>query len=117
MAGEGGGQGTREIRQALSGGAAVEIAGYRLAPELFAAIESLDMRRQAPPAGVRIRWLDVVASTDATAPLQSARLAAAWQDDGADLRHDTAVGEPFWGTTEIGYAPALTDKTVDDFSR
>lgn len=108
---EGGAKGvTESLRRELANGRTVEVAGYRLHPELAAGLEASTLT--PPPGPARAVWLEV-AGGDAPELLPASRAAierwraAAWQVDAA------AVGGPaFWQTSEIEDAPALLARST-----
>jgi exosortase A-associated hydrolase 2 len=100
---------TRALRAALCGGEAIEIAGYRLSAGLFAGLDQAVL--QAPPAGSRVFWFDVVHTDDAPPPASSAQLLQAWQGQGVTVFHRAVTGAAFWQTQEITECEALIAAT------
>jgi exosortase A-associated hydrolase 2 len=110
MLGAGGGQktGTAALREQLRGGATLEVAGYELAPELADALDALDLAKMAPPA-CPLHWIDVAAAEGRPLTPASAKLVAAWRQQGAELDAQVVAGPQFWGTQEIATCPALLE--------
>jgi exosortase A-associated hydrolase 2 len=96
--------GTQGLRAALEAGQALEIAGYELAPQLAAALETLALETLAPACPVD--WIETVSSAGQDAAPGAARAAAAWQAAGVDVRLHTVQCAPFWATSEITENPA-----------
>jgi exosortase A-associated hydrolase 2 len=96
---------TRALRAALCGGEAIEIAGYRLSPGLFAGLDQAVL--QAPPPGSKVCWLDVVHADDAPLPAGSAQLLQSWSGQGVTVSHRAVTGAAFWQTQEITECQAL----------
>lgn len=97
------------LRQRLSDGQSVEVAGYRLTPALVHGFDALDL------AGARseqpIEWFGIGAKPGAQPPA-IARAVAAVTAAGNRVHYHACDGEPFWATAEIATAPALIDATV-----
>lgn len=102
-------RGTQALRTVLAQGATLEIAGYALAPQLAAAIESADAAMLIPK--VRVDWFDLGAPGRAPAPPRE-RIAAAWRATGASATLHMVEGPEFWASQEITLAPALIDATA-----
>lgn len=97
------------LRHELAAGRAVEVAGYRLHPELAAGLETATLT--PPPRPSRAAWLEVTPSGPPDLlPASRAAIerwrAAEWQVDAAAV-----VGPSFWQTPEIEDAPALLART------
>ncbi|OOG51217.1 hydrolase 2, exosortase A system-associated [Polaromonas sp. C04] len=102
-----------DMRQQLSSGASVEVAGYRLSPGLAAGLEQATLR---PPAHLapaqRVEWLELSTREDASLSPVSAQTLGDWQQAGYIARSHIVRGPAFWQTTEIEDAPALIPATT-----
>jgi exosortase A-associated hydrolase 2 len=107
--------GTAALRDQLRDGQALEVAGYALAPELADALDRLELSKIAPPP-CPLHWLDVVAAEGRPLTPASAKLVAAWQQQGAELDAQAVAGPPFWGTQEIATCPALLEASSAIFN-
>ena len=102
------------LRRDLQGGAAVEVAGYMLAPALAS---GLDAATLAPPTRAaasppQLLWFEVSNREPAEMTPAAARALQQWRDGGC-AGHDAVVpGPAFWQTSEIEEAPALIDATT-----
>ena len=97
------------MRQQLSSGSSVDVAGYTLAPGLAGGLEAATL---TPPLGGRVEWLELSTRADATLLPVSERTLARWQDVGISVRTHIVTGPAFWQTTEIEDAPDLIDATL-----
>lgn len=98
------------IRQQLSTGSSVNVAGYTLAPGLAAGLDSATL---TPPLHRgRIEWMEVSSRTDAFLSSVSERTLTHWHDAGFNVRSQVVKGPAFWQTTEIEDAPALIEATL-----
>lgn len=98
------------LKQRLSAGHAVDIAGYTLSPALANGLQAAALALPAPPAPVV--WLEV-SSSDAPALLPASEsLLSAWRPAGAVVSAQAVHGPAFWQTTEIETAPALLAATL-----
>jgi exosortase A-associated hydrolase 1/exosortase A-associated hydrolase 2 len=102
--------GTDALRAQLRAGESLEVAGYRLAPALALAIDTLDGAKIAPPCPVH--WCELTAARERPLPPAGARVAAAWREQGTKVDVHLAQGPQFWSTPEIEEAPALVDTTA-----
>jgi exosortase A-associated hydrolase 2 len=102
--------GTAALRKALLEGEMLEVAGYQLAPELAAAIDSKDGAALAPP-GCRVDWFETALPAGRALPPVLERLAGAWRAVGVELQLHQLNCLPFWATQEIEEAPALLAAT------
>ena len=103
--GEAGAGGTGALRAQLAAGAALEVAGYVLAPQLAAAIDALDAAAPAPLCPVD--WMEVVAAPDRPITPAALRVSAGW----ANTRLHKVACPPFWSTQEIAESAELVEAT------
>ncbi|MDD5034238.1 MAG: hydrolase 2, exosortase A system-associated [Methylococcaceae bacterium] len=101
--------GTRELRQQLASGEAIEVGGYRLAPALAAGIDPLRLGHM--PISVPVLWLELTAAGTALSPASSG-IVEAWRKTGKTVFTQAIAGEAFWASTEISECPALIDETT-----
>ena len=101
------------MRQQLTGGASVEIAGYLLSPGLASGLEQAVL---APPASQgpaqRLEWFELSTRENASLSPVSAQTLAQWQQSGFSAGSHIVQGPAFWQTTEIEEAPALIATTT-----
>ena len=101
---------TRDLRDKLQAGEAVEVAGYLLAPDLAL---GLDAATLAPPAaGGRLKWIEVSAAVTPEIAPASRQSIAAWQAAGWQVEVKIVAGAAFWQTQEIEVAPDLIAQTL-----
>ena len=105
--------GGTSARQELAAGAALEVAGYELAPELAAAIDSQDASSLALP--FPLLWFESAAADGNVAPA-AAHQAASWRAAGAVLTLHPVHGETFWSSTEVLECPSLLAATAATFA-
>ncbi len=98
------------LKQQLTGGQSVEIAGYRLSPALAHGLEQADLL--PPPKPGRLIWLELSTRPDATLMPASAKRLEQWRGAGYSTGGQVVPGPAFWQTTEIEDAPALLAATV-----
>jgi hypothetical protein len=107
---------TRELREKLRTGDAVEVAGYQLSPQLFRSIEELQLVSLGSPSSPTIHWLEVVSTKGSPLPLANQRVFEMWRKSGVPVSITSVVGEAFWATPEITVAPELIHATTSIFS-
>lgn len=110
MIGGGAKGGMEALRQQLSSGQTVEIAGYQLAPALANGLGAATLT--APRQTGRLLWLEVSNKPDATISPAANKTITAWQNVGAQVQSHVVSGPAFWQTTEIEIAPALEEATL-----
>jgi exosortase A-associated hydrolase 2 len=105
------------LRQQLTSGSSVEIAGYTLSPGLASGLELASME---PAAGHRpltkVLWLEISNRDDASFSPASIKALAAWEQTRCMLGAKIAKGPAFWQTAEIEDAPALIATTLSAIS-
>ena len=106
--------GTRALRESLTAGSALEIAGYELAPQLARAIDGLKLAELAP-RGAPAHWFEVVPEAGRALPPAARRVADRWSASGIEVNVHTVAGETFWNTLEITDCPLLIEETTKVF--
>ena len=102
---------TEQLRQQLSAGQAVEIAGYTVSPGLAAGLEVAELNPTGACSG-RVTWLELSIREAATlAPVSQKRIEQ-WQAAGFNVEAKVVVGPAFWQTAEIEDAPELITATL-----
>ncbi|HET6756665.1 MAG TPA: hydrolase 2, exosortase A system-associated [Burkholderiales bacterium] len=103
---------TQSLRQRLAQGEALEVAGYRLAPELASAIDAASMQSISLPDSLMLHWMEI---GSAHSPA-GRRIMDGWRKS-ATVTESLVAGPPFWSTSEITLAPELIEKTVAIFEQ
>jgi len=99
------------IRQQLTAGQTVEIAGYSVSPALADSLEKAELEMPDVHPG-RVIWLELSTRDDAMlAPLSQKRIEE-WQVSGINVEAKVLRGHGFWQTTEIEDAPDLIAATM-----
>lgn len=97
-----------DLRAQLQNGATLEIAGYRLAPELAASLAALDAAGMAAPS-CPVHWMEVSALESGQLPPPAQKLVQAWRARDTPVTIEMVTGAPFWAAQEIGENQALLD--------
>jgi exosortase A-associated hydrolase 2 len=103
---------TEQLRAQFAAGAAVEVAGYEVAPELAQALDGLRIDRLTPGAQTRVTWLEIGAEACAAVSPAGSRVVEDWRQAGVDVSAATVPGDPFWTLQETTLAPALLAATT-----
>ncbi|MFG6416567.1 hydrolase 2, exosortase A system-associated [Roseateles sp. DC23W] len=104
------------LKQQLAGGEAVEVAGYRLSPDLANGLETARLVPAGPAA--RVEWIDITSramggpSAVVFAPVVQQAMNT-WHDAGWRVAARQVVGPSFWASTEIETSPALIDASLE----
>lgn len=105
---------TAQLRQRLTAGEALEVAGYLLDPALTAALAGA---RLSGPYDIPLCWLEIALDGGTEISAGSRRTVDAWISQGiaqgAPVQARGVAGEPFWATQEISEAVALLDAGTD----
>ncbi len=101
----------QRLRESLSRGETVEIAGYRLSPGLAHGLEASLL---APPSNAsRLEWIELAGEPDAALSAAGERSVAAWRRAGVAVGARVATGPAFWHAVEIEDAPALIEASLE----
>lgn len=103
---------TASLRKLLAEGHMLEVAGYELAPELAAAIDSIDLARRAPER-CPVHWFDIAAAADRPLAPALDKLLAGWRAQGTGVTVHRVACTQFWTTQEIEEAPELLAATLN----
>ncbi len=103
--------GTAAMRNALAAGEILEVAGYAIAPDLAAAIDTLDAASLAV-AKSAIHWMEIVPEAGRAMPPARAKVARVWEQAGSDLQVHRVACAPFWATQEVSECPELLAATA-----
>lgn len=103
----------KDLRDTLTAGHAVEVAGYTLAPALVTAIDGLDITPLAQPGMPDIEWIELLPSEQRPMGAVSRKVIDSWQQSGMNVRTHCVIGESFWVTPEITTVPNLLTITSD----
>lgn len=102
---------TASLRERLARGERLEVAGYEVAAELLAALDSLDGQSLAPTAVARVEWLEVSTAEPAALAPASGRIIETWRTASVNVNARAVRGEAFWALQEITIAPELITVT------
>jgi uncharacterized protein len=101
---------TEDLRKQVAFGEPVEIAGYRLGPQLAAGIDTAELNPTSEPRNVI--WLELAARDDATLSPARQKRVNQWQAAGHHVKAQLISGPAFWQTAEIEVASKLIEATV-----
>jgi len=106
------GESLAELKASLLDGEAVEVAGYRIAPELYAAIAGADLHTLAGRIDSPVHWFEMVASDSAAFPAAAKSVIDLLESTGIDVSSDAIPGPKFWSTLETTFSDALIKRTA-----
>lgn len=106
--------GTQELRAKMATGESLEVAGYELAPELAASIDSMNAARMAVTTAP-VHWFELVADAGRPMPPAADRVASTWEERGVQVHRHLVPGTPFWASQEITECDALLSATTGLF--
>lgn len=99
------------MRESVSAGHLLEVAGYELAPDLVVAIDNLSLTELMITNGA-VYWFEMTAEAGRPMAPASARIASAWKNTGNNLQIHHVVCLPFWAAQEITECPELISATL-----
>ena len=104
---------TKELREQLTGGRSVEVAGYELSAPLASALDGLQMDGLPLTPDPRVHWFGVAAAgSDARMGASTQRIIDHWRACGIMVSTATVNGDPFWSTWETTVVPELLTATT-----
>ncbi|MDY0045867.1 MAG: hydrolase 2, exosortase A system-associated [Thauera propionica] len=103
---------TEQIRDRLSNGEVIEVAGYPLTSALSENLATRRMSDFPALAHQRISWIEVVSKADQQLSLPSRKLVDALRTQGATVNAVTVACPMIWQLHERADAPALRDTTL-----
>lgn len=103
------------LRELVTQGAELEVAGYTLAPQLVADIDALDLADLAEKRSGPIDWFEVASADNRPFPMQSERIANKLISNGCQVVKRVVFGPQFWATPEIATATELLTATTSLF--
>ena len=109
-------QGIDALRSSLAAGSTLEVAGYDLASELAAAIDTLKISDLVVLES-NVHWFDVVADTNQSITPTKAEVMKKWKNDGNSLYIHPISCLYFWATQEITECPELITATTQLFTK
>jgi len=98
---------TKEFEALAEDGQHIEIAGYRLSPELICGMKQARLEDHLSYSGVEIGWFNTIASEERKSPRAHTKLIDAWRHKGADIVDRSVIGPPYWQVHERTLAPNL----------
>ncbi|MCG8361122.1 MAG: hydrolase 2, exosortase A system-associated [Kiloniellales bacterium] len=99
------------LREMMSAGQTIEVAGYELTPRLVEEIDGMRLPIE-PPSCARIIWLEVDSDPERGPSPPAQRILDSWNANGLEVHHRIVVGDPFWQLRDVTLAPALIDATT-----
>ena len=108
---------TAGLRELLAHGHNVEIAGYRLHPELAFAIDNAKLLKPNSNSGLTIDWYEIVANENRPIPTLTQRVMDDWRTAAVVVHAQSVVGEPFWATQEITVVSTLLEQTTANLAK
>lgn len=105
-----------ELRASLQAGQVIDVAGYALSPCLAASLSDLAMPDVLPAELGCVASIEVTRSPDAAISAPLAQLCERSVAAGCSISVHTAVGEPFWSSTEIVRVRGVIDRTCQCFT-
>ena len=105
-----------DVLHGLRSGHGVEVAGYRLNPDLAQQMEKNPTAMLLPPLLGKVTWIEVQRAREAAPTPVTQRILDASASAGANVKYEPVTGPPFWNSTEILRIPELKQATVAGFS-
>lgn len=108
--------GTQAIRQALTKGETIEIAGYEVPSQLALPIDLLNAA-QCPPQNCAVHWLEIQTTASFELPPARKKIADQWMQQHVDFVLTQLAGPEFWATAEISECSDLVALTCKIFAQ
>lgn len=107
--------GTNAMRIFLKAGNMLEVAGYELAPDLAAAIDTFKAAELIVTKSP-IHWFEIVAEPGRPMIPAGAKVISVWKQQKVDLHLHLVSCLPFWATQEISECVELVSATTNIFA-
>lgn len=107
--------GIQAMRDTLSSGMSLEIAGYELSSQLFCAINSLKMSELIVTRS-SIHWLEIAPESGRSLSPAGLAVVNAWKQSGIAPNIQLVPCQPFWASQEITVCPELIAATLRLFT-
>jgi exosortase A-associated hydrolase 2 len=104
------------LRRRLLAGDTLEIAGYRLSPELASGLDALALTGLSGSPPARVNCVEVVSEPTDEIRTGLQHAIDDWRSAGSIVNCETTQCGDFWATREISPCPALVDNIVDCLS-
>ena len=102
---------TQAIRQQLSEGEIVEIAGYEISSKLSTSIDALKAS-DFLPLNIPVHWLEIQSDSDAALAPAKQTIIDYWQQHQVRVLLEQIAGIDFWMTQEISICETLIERTT-----
>ena len=99
------------MRKCLANGEMLEVAGYELAPDLAADIDSLDAAELVVEKST-IHWFEIVAEPGRSITPAGTKILEEWRRNEVNPHVYLVSCPPFWATQEITECPELVSATA-----
>lgn len=103
---------TADLKQKLLDGAVLEIAGYRLHPELMKPIMGLSAYKIDLTSLHKMNMIEITTNSEVMSSPAFSKFATEQQNKGKLIDSQTILGSPFWSTQEIVEVPELLTVTL-----
>jgi exosortase A-associated hydrolase 2 len=100
------------LESSLRAGNSLEVAGYTIAAELWAAMITCKLPTSPPVAGAGVHWFELSEAEPPELSPAVQRSIEQLQANGWRVKAQTVAGPAFWGTAEISTAPELIAGSV-----
>lgn len=102
----------KDLQLRLDQGESLEVAGYRLSPDLTQAMAAQELAPLSPPTDLPLHWLELTRDAERPVMPASKAIIEAWQGQSCTLQVAGVPGDPFWSTQELVDAPMLIVASV-----
>ena len=103
------------LRQRLTGGEIIEVAGYGLSGQLAAEVEALAPPQRLASELGHVSWYEIVRESEAERPMRGSAVIDRSRLAGREIAIRGFHGEPFWASTEIVRNAAMVSETISTF--
>ena len=97
----GSGMNTKEIKQKLTNGISMEIAGYSINPILADSISNTKLEKISFPPSIDVDWYELLAKEDRAVSVATQKVIDKLKGAGVNIRLKKIVGTSFWSTIEL----------------
>ncbi len=112
LQGNGNKESGQALKQRLSSGECVEVAGYGLTSAVSDGLAAASFKAIDAALLPSVYWIDLVASAEMTPPVPHQKCVEAWREQGVDVRYQHVIGDSFWTSVETLVVPDVLSLSV-----
>ena len=103
---------TKQLRESSQAGETIEVAGYKIAPDLLTSIDAINLLEEHYPSHLKTSVFEISPSSVPRHSMDCDKLTAKLSHAGVDVDSSLINGDQFWASTEVVVVPELVEATI-----